>query len=186
MKDDLPIQIYFTYPVVFGVYTILECAPLLTALLELNVAVTGYREINTEILVNSNQINNCTEESRPDTALKLKKWKSQHMLIYDNVAAWNDKMSWTLLIAICYSFFNFVIQLNYLIMVIVGGKDCRTEFAYPAIMVIKHMIMLFTLCTSADALKSEVCKCLNFIYFGNWTQLKRILSTFRPRKYWFH
>ena len=167
LKDDLPIQIYFTYPVVFGVYTILECAPLLTALLELNVAVTGYREINTEILVNSNQINNCTEESRPDTALKLKKWKSQYMLLYNNVAVWNDKMNWTLLIAICHSFFNFVIQSNYLIIVTVGGKDCRTVFAYCAIMVIKHMIMLFILFKSVDALKYEVCKCLNFIYFGN-------------------
>ena len=156
VKDVLSVPHYFTYPVAYGVYNILECAPLLTAILELNVAATGYREINNEILVNSDQINNCTEESRPDTALKLKKWKSQYMLLYNNVAAWNDKMNWTLLIAICHSFFNFVLQSNYLIMVIVGGKDCRTVFAYPTIMVIKHMIMLFTLCTSADALKSEV------------------------------
>ena len=155
-KDILPVPVYFTYPVAYGVYDILECAPLLTAVLELNVAVAGYREINDEILVNSDQINNCTEESRPDTTLKLKKWKSQYMLLYNNVAAWNDKMNWTLLIAICHSFFNFVIQSNYLIMVIVGGKDCRTVFAYPTIMVIKHMIMLFILCTSADVLKSEV------------------------------
>ena len=167
LKDILSVPVYFTYPVAYGVYDILECAPLLTAVLELNVAVAGYREINDEILVNSDQINNCTEESRPDTALKLKKWKSQYMLLYNNMAVWNDKMNFTLLIAICHFFFNFVIQSYYLIIVIDGAKNYGTVFVYAPIMVIKQIIMLFILCKSVDALKCEVCKCLNFIYFGN-------------------
>ena len=186
LKDDLPVPIYFTYPVAHGVYSILECAPLLTAILELNVAVTSYREINNEMLVNSDQINNCTEESRPDTTLKLKKWKSQHMLLYNNVVAWNDKMNWTLLIEICHFFFNFVIQSYYLIILISGGENYSTLFTYCTTMVIKHMIMLFVLCTSADVLKCEVRRSFQLIYFGNCKQLKRILSTIRPTKYPFH
>ena len=148
----------FTSIIAFGVYNILECAPLLTAILELNVAVTGYREINNEIVVNSDQINNCTEESRPDTALKLKKWKSQHMLLYNNVAAWNDKMNWTLLIEICHIFFNFVIHSYYLLILISGNEIFRMMVLYSTTMVIKHIIMLFILCTSADILKCEVSK----------------------------
>ena len=168
LKDGLPVPIYFIYPVAFGVYNILECAPLLTGVLELNVAVAGYREINNEILVNSDQINNCTEESRSDTALKLKKWKLQHILLYNNVGNWNDKMNWTLLIEICHFTLNFVIQSYHLLISISGGEISRTVIAYCTTMVIKHIIMLFILCTSVDVLKCEVRRSFLFIYFGNY------------------
>ena len=132
------------------VYTISNVT-LLLAILELKIVAVSFRQINENI---GSFVRDQSNGSASDIGQKLKKWKSQHLLLHRFIAHWGKMFNMFLLINIFHIFLQLIVNAHY---VLKNYSELKwAMFGYMISMIIQAKVMLLFLCSTASQVREEV------------------------------
>jgi len=132
--------------------------PLLSAVLKLDIAVTGFHRIHKTALVNIDVINDSSRELCSNIKSELRRWRSQYMTLMNYVVQWNETFNYILLVFIFDIFGNGIVNLYYLLKQRNQTIIEKINFSYSVGSLIYVSSLLFILCYVADRVKQEVGK----------------------------
>ena len=141
------------YIIILWMIHVFHFFPLLLAVLKLHIAVISFQQIKEDI---SKFIQDQMVHSDQDIERKLKKWKSQHILVYKYVAQWSKMFNYILLVDVSHIFFCLLSSSRYMLqslsLLTFSGQ------IYFIIDILKNGIIFFLLCFTANRVKDEVFK----------------------------
>ena len=144
------------------IYATYEFIPILFATLGLLVASTSYRQIYKNIQTCKDRSNDMAVSANNETVQQLKKWKSQHIMICDYVAHWNQIFNMHFCIGFSVIVLELIVYIFYLL--IRDGSFTNYVTMYTPSLLIKDVSQLFILCSAAEKVKNEVNELVLLIF----------------------